>query len=70
MSKQSLKVFLEDNSMKSRLIDIVLKNYYVIDNEAEVRLADGAQWFDGRWMAPTWGCDTLQKLIDEIEAMK
>jgi len=70
MSKQSLKAFLEDNSKKSRLIDIVLKNYYVIESEAEVRLADCAQWFDERWMAPAWGCNTLQKLIDEIEAMK
>jgi hypothetical protein len=66
----SVKSFLGDNSKKSRLIDIVLKNYSVIDKDVAVELVDGAQLFEGRWMMPTWGCDTLQKLIDEIEEME
>jgi hypothetical protein len=66
----SVKSFLEDNSSKSRLIDIVLKNYSVIDKDVEVGLVDGAQLFEGRWMMPTWGCDTLKKLIDDIELME
>ena len=67
MSKQSLKVFLEDNSKKSRLIDLVLKNYSVIDKDVDISLVEGAQLFEGCWMIPVWGCDTLQKLIDDIE---
>ena len=70
MSKQSLKDFLEDNSNKSRLIDLVLKNYSVIDDEVDVGSIEGAQWFEERWVAPTWGCETLQKLIDEISETK
>jgi hypothetical protein len=66
MSKQSLKAFLEDNSNKSRLIDVVLKNYSVLDKDVVVKWIDDAQSFEGRWVIPTWGCDTLQKLIDEI----
>ena len=55
---------------KSRLIDIVLKNYEVIDKDVDISLIDGAQLFEGRWMMPVWGCDTLQKLIDEISETK
>jgi hypothetical protein len=62
----SVLSFLEDNSKKSRLIDIVLKNYHVIDNDVDVCSIEGAQIFEEVWLAPAWGCDTLQKLIDEI----
>jgi hypothetical protein len=56
--------------MKEKLIRSVLKSYEPIDKDVDISLIDGAQLFEGRWMMPVWGCDTLQKLIDDISEIK
>jgi hypothetical protein len=56
--------------MKEKLIRAVLKSYEPIDENADMREIDGAQLFEGRWLMPTWGCDTLQKLIDDIKEIR
>jgi hypothetical protein len=55
--------------MKEKLIRVVLKSYEPIDKDVDISLIDGAQLFEGRWMMPSFGCDTLQKLIDDINAL-
>ena len=61
---------VEGETMKEKLIRAVLKSYEPIDEHADMREIDGAQLFEGRWMMPVWGCDTLQKLIDDISEIK
>jgi hypothetical protein len=70
MNNQPLNDSLEDNTKKSRLTRSVLKNYEVIDRGVNIYRIDGAQLFEGRWLMPTWGCDTLQKLIDDISEIE
>jgi len=55
---------------KEKILRVVYKNYFVIDNEVDVGSIEGAQMFEGLWLAPVWGCDTLQKLIDDISEIK
>ena len=32
--------------------------------------ADGAQLVDGEWWHPTFGCDSLQKVVDNVRSMR
>lgn len=30
---------------------------------------DGEQIWNGQWWRPRWGCDTLEKVMEEVEAL-
>lgn len=48
--------------------NIVKRNYKLVTGAADVKDIDGAQMWKGQWWMPYWGCDTLDHLIDDLNA--
>lgn len=43
----------------------ILKYFYELKTQEEIKGCAGAQLIDGKWYAPLHGCDTIQTYIDD-----